>query len=64
MLLKLDIKRLSPHQVTTVLDLIMQNDLALILTVKYRMNYLTTIVPYPWNVAVYTAYIVLFHEAI
>ena len=52
MLLTLDIKRLSPHQVTSVLSQIMQNDLALIPTVKYRMNYLTTIVPYPWKVAV------------
>ena len=52
MLLTLDIKRLSPHQVTAVLGLIMQNDLALIPTVKYTMNYLTTIVPYPWKVAV------------
>ena len=52
MLLTLDIKHLSPHQVTSVLGLIMQNDLALIPTVKYRMNSLTTIVPYPWKVAV------------
>ena len=52
MLLTLDIKHLNPHQVTSVLSLIMQNDLALIPTVKYRMNSLTTIVPYPWNVAV------------
>ena len=52
MLLMLYIKRLSPHQVTSVLGLIMQNDLALIPTVKYRMNYLRTIVPYPWKVAV------------
>ena len=28
----------------------MQNNLDLILTVKYRINYLTTIVPYPWKV--------------
>ena len=55
MLLTLDIKRLSPHQVTSVLGLIMQNDLDLITTVKYRMNSLTTIVPYPWKVAVYIA---------
>ena len=52
MLLTLDIKHLSPHQVTSVLGLIMQKYFALILTVKYRMNSLTTIVPYPWNVAV------------
>ena len=52
MLLTLDIKHLSPHQVTSVLVLIMQKDLALILTVKYRINSLTTIVPYPWKVAV------------
>ena len=52
MLLTLDIKRLSPHQVTSVLGLIMQNNFALIPTVKYRMNSLTTIVPYPWKVAV------------
>ena len=52
MLLTLDIKRLIPHQVTSVLGLIMQNDLDLILTVKYGMNSLTTIVPYPWRVAV------------
>ena len=51
-LLTLDIKRLSPHQVKSVLVLIMQNDLALIPTVKYRMDSLTTIVPYPWKVAV------------
>ena len=51
-LLTLDIKRLSPHQVTSVLGMIMQNYLALILTIKYRMNSLTTIVPYPWKVAV------------
>ena len=55
MLLTLDIKRLSPYQVTSVLGLIIQNGLALILTVKYRMNYLTTIIPYPWKVAVYIA---------
>ena len=52
MLLTLDIKRLIPHQVTSVLGLIMQNYLALIPTVKYRMNSLTKIVPYPWKVAV------------
>ena len=52
MLLTLDIKHLSPHQVTSVIVLNMQKDLALILTVKYRMNSLTTIVPYPWKVAV------------
>ena len=52
MLLTLGIKHLNPHQVTLVLGLIMQNDLALIPTVKYRTNYLTTIVPYPWKVAV------------
>ena len=52
MLLTLDINRLNPHQVTSVLGLIVQNDLALITTVKYRMNSLTTIVPYPWKVAV------------
>ena len=34
MLLTLDIKHLNPHQVTSVLGLIMQNDLALIRTVK------------------------------
>ena len=55
MYLTLDIKHLSPHQVTSVLSLIMQNDLALIRTVKYRMNYLTKIVPYPLKVAVYIA---------
>ena len=55
MLLMLDIKRLSPHQVTSVLGLIMQNDLALIPTVKYIMNSLTTIVPYLWRVAVWIA---------
>ena len=44
MLLTLNIKRLSPHQVTSVLGLIMQNYLDLIPTVKYRMNPLTTIV--------------------
>ena len=55
MLLTLDIKRLSPHQVISVLGLIKQNYLALIPTVKYRMNYLTTIVPYPWKVSVYIA---------
>ena len=42
----------GPHQVTSVLGLIVPNDLALIPTVKYRMNSLTTIVPYPWKVAV------------
>ena len=52
MLLKLDKKRLSPHQVTSVLGLIIQNDLDLIPTIKYRMNSLTTIVPYPWRVDV------------
>ena len=51
MLLTLDIKSLSPHQVASVLGLTMQNDLALIPTVKYRMNSLKTIVPYPWKVA-------------
>ena len=55
MLMTLDTKRLSPHQVISVLGLIMQNDLALIPTVKYRMNSLTTIVSYPWKVAVYIA---------
>ena len=52
MLLTLDIKRLSPHQVISVFSLIMQNNLALIPTFKYRMNYLTTIIPDPWKVAV------------
>ena len=52
MLLTLDIKHLIPHHVTSVLGLIMQNDLALIPTVKYRINSLTTIVPYTWKVAV------------
>ena len=52
MLMTLDINYLSPHQVTSVLGLIMQNDLALIPIVKYRMNSLTTIVPYSWKVAV------------
>ena len=52
MLLTLDIKHLSPHQVASVLVLIMQNNLALIPTVKYIMNYLKTIVTYPWKVDV------------
>ena len=52
MSLTLDINHLNPHQVTSVLSLIVQNDLALIPTVKYRINYLTKIVPYPWKVAV------------
>ena len=56
MFLTLDLKRLSPHQVTSVLGLIMQNNLALIPTVKYRMNSLTTIVLYPWKVAVAEVY--------
>ena len=52
MMLTLDINHLSPYQVTSLLGLIMQKDLDLILTVKYRMNSLTTIVTYPWKVAV------------
>ena len=55
MLLTLEIKNLSPHQVKSVLGLIMQNDLALIPRVKYRMNSLKTIVPYPWKVDVQIA---------
>ena len=51
MLLTLYIKRLSPHQVTSVLSMIMHDDLASIPTVKYRMISLTKIVPYPWKVA-------------
>ena len=51
-LLPLYIKHFNPHQVTSVLGQIVPNNLALILTVKYRMNYLTTIVPYPWKVDV------------
>ena len=52
MLLTLDINNLNPHQVTSVLGQIMMNDLAFIPTVKYRTNYLTTIVPYPCKVDV------------
>ena len=55
MLLTLDIKNLNPHPTKSVISKIVLNDLTLIPIVKYRMNYLITIVPYPWNVAVYMA---------
>ena len=38
MFLTLDINNLNPHQVTSVLGLTMQKDLALIPTVKYRID--------------------------
>ena len=46
MLLTLDIKYLNPHQATSAIGHIIPNDLALNLTVNYRMNYFTIIVPY------------------
>ena len=52
MLLRLDIKNLNSNQATSVLGQSIPNDLALSPTVNYRMNYLTTIVPYTWKVAV------------
>ena len=52
MLLTLDIKSLNPHQATSLLGHIILNNLSLNPKVNYRMNYLTTIVPYPWKVAV------------
>ena len=55
MLLTLDIHNLNTHQETSVLGQIMPNDLALNPTVNYIMNSLTTIIPYPWKVAVYIA---------
>ena len=55
MLLTLDIKYLNPHQVISLLGQIIPNDLDLNPTVNYRINYLTTIVSYPWKVAVYIA---------
>ena len=55
MLLTLEINHLNPHQVTSVLGHNTPNNVALNPTVKYRMNYLTTLVPYPWKVAVYIA---------
>ena len=55
MFLALDIKNLNLHQATSVLGQIMLNNLVLNPTVNYRMNSLTTIVPYPWKVAVYIA---------
>ena len=55
MLLTLDIDNLSPHKATSVLGQIMPNNKDLNPTVNYRMNYLTTIVPYPWKVDVYIA---------
>ena len=50
-----DIKHLNPHQATSVLGCIMPNNLSLNPTVSYRMNFFTTIVPYPWKVALYIA---------
>ena len=47
MLLTLYIKYLNPHQATSLLGQIMPKKLALNPTVNYRINYLTTIVPYP-----------------
>ena len=55
MLMALDMKHLNPYQETSLLGRIIPNDLALNPMVNYRMNYLTTIVPYPWRVAVYIA---------
>ena len=52
MFLTLDINHLNPYQATSVLGHIILNDLALIPTVKYRINSLTTIVPYIWRVDV------------
>ena len=52
MLLTLEIKHLNPHQATSVLGHIMPNGLVLNLMVNYRKNSLTTIVTYPWKVAV------------
>ena len=43
-------KNLNPYQATSVLGLIMPNNLALDPAVNYRMNSLTTILPYPWKV--------------
>ena len=53
MLLTLDINNLNPHRETSVLGQIVPNDLYLNPPVNYRMNHLTTIIPYPWKVAVY-----------
>ena len=50
--LTLDIKYFILQQATSVLGQIMPKYLALNPTVKYRNNPLTTIVPYPWKVAV------------
>ena len=55
MLLTLDINHLNPHQATSVLGQIMPNNLALNPTSNYGMKHLTTILPYPWKVAVYIA---------
>ena len=52
MLVTLDIEHLNPHQTTLVLGQIMPNNLSLNPTVNYRINSLTSIVPYPWKVAV------------
>ena len=52
MLLTLDIKPLDPHEATSVLGEIMPKSLALNPTVNYRIKYLTTIIAYPWKVAV------------
>ena len=52
MLMALDIKHLNTHQATSVLGQIMPNNLALNPEVNYRINSLTTIVPYPWKVDV------------
>ena len=52
MLLALGITHLNPHQATSVLGQIMLKILALNPNINYRMNSLTTIVTYPWKVAV------------
>ena len=52
MVMTLEINDLNPHDATSVLGQIMPNYLALNPTANYRMNYLTTIVPYPWKVDV------------
>ena len=55
MFLTLDINHLNPHQATSVLGQIIPKNLALNPRSNYRMNYLTTIVPYPRKIAFYIA---------
>ena len=55
MLMTLYIKHLNPHQATSVIGQIIPNDLDLNTMANYRMNSLTTIIPYPWKFAFYIA---------